>query len=305
VGQLDKAILAYQRYIVRFSDKKDVPDIAFNIALVFEKEKKWAEALKAYESFATTYARDSRITPIKMYEAKHRIFLANRQLKNAAEVERLQKDLIAAYGKLSADDKKSDRAMMAFAHARFLNLEPMWKQYLDIRFNKVATIKKDLAVKLKKIQEVEKAYTEVLAIGSGEYGIAALTRIGLAYADFAQNFLDSPDPKGLDEEQLEMYRSELENRAFPLEEKAIEALEKALSKSYELNVYNEWTLLAQEQINRYRPGTYGNVKEVPYRGADFVATSWVLKDAGAGETGGALVPSTTASTQAPASAGSR
>ncbi len=109
----------------------------------------------------------------------------------------------------------------------------------------------------------------MLAIGNGEYGIAALTRIGMMYADFAQNFLDSPDPKGLDEDQLSMYRGELENRAFPLEEKAIEALEKALAKSYELSVYNEWTIMAQDRLNKYRPGAYAKVRDVPYRGSEF------------------------------------
>jgi hypothetical protein len=158
----------------------------------------------------------------------------------------------------------------------------MWRAYTDIKFLKVATLKKDLEAKLKKIQEVEKSYTEVLGIGSGEYGIAALTRIGMAYADFAQNFLDSPDPtykgKPLDEEQLEMYRGELENRAFPLEEKAIEALEKALAKSYELNVYNEWTLLAQDKMNKYRPGVYGKVRDVAYRGSEFFETAPISKE---------------------------
>ena len=51
-----------------------------------------------------------------------------------------------------------------------------------------------------------------------------------------------------------MYRGELENLALPLEEKAIEALEKALAKAYELSIYNEWTLLAQDKINKLPPG---------------------------------------------------
>ena len=277
LGRSDKAIAAYQRYMVRFKDRKDVPDLAFNIGLIHEKEKRWPDVVKTFEAFATSYAKDSRVAAPKTYEAKYRVLQAQKAQQKPVEVERLQKDLIAAFAKLSPDDKKNDRVLIAFAQCRFLALEPMWKQYLDIKFSKVATLKKDLDLKLKKIQEVEKAYTEVLQIGAGEYGVAALTRIGMAYADFAQNFLDSPDPtykgKPLDEEQLEMYRGELENRAFPLEEKAIEALEKALAKSYELNIYTEWTLLAQEKMNKYRPGVYAKVREVPYRGSEFFVTA--------------------------------
>ncbi len=278
LGKSDKAIAAYQHYLTRFKEKKDVPEIAFNIGLIHEKDKKWADAAKAFEGFVGTYGKDNRVSGARVYDAKYRQLRAYRELKNSAEVEKLQRELIVGYGKLSAEDKKNDRVRDGYAHARFLALEPLWKQYTDIRFQRVATLRADLAAKVKKIQEVEKAYTEVLATGSGDHGIAALTRIGLAYADFAQNFLDSPNPKGLDQEQLDMYRGELENRAFPLEEKSIEALEKALAKSYELKVYNEWTLLAQERINKYRPGLYAKVREVPFHGSEFFVTAPVSKE---------------------------
>jgi hypothetical protein len=116
-------------------------------------------------------------------------------------------------------------------------------------------------------------------LGDGEFGIAATTRIGLAYADFAQNIVDSPDPRNLDRDQLEMYRSELENMAFPLEERAIEAFEKATAKAYELRLYSEWTLLAQERINKYRPGFYAKpISSVSYQGAEFFVTAPVAKE---------------------------
>ena len=81
-----------------------------------------------------------------------------------------------------------------------------------------------------------------------------------------------------------MYRSELETLALPLEDKAMEALEKALEKAYELSIYNEWTLAAQDQINRYRPGAYAEVRQVPFRGSEFFVTSGVAKDPGMPET---------------------
>lgn len=269
LGKSDKAIAQYQRYIARFKDKKDVPDIALNLGLIYEKDKKYADALKTYDAFLTTYAKDARVKDITRFDIKYRQFLINKTLKNTAEMDRLAKEIVAGYAKLNAEDKKNDRAKLAFANSRFLLFEPTWNAYTGITFKNLKTLKNDLKAKTAKIQEIEKGYLEILQIGNGEYGIAALTRIGLAYGDFAQNFLDSPDPKGLDEDQLSMYRGELENRAFPLEEKALEGLEKALAKSYELSVYNEWTLLAQDKVNKYKPGLYGKVREVAYRGAEF------------------------------------
>ena len=150
-------------------------------------------------------------------------------------------------------------------------LDPLWTKYLAIKFDNPQKIKKQLNEKLKTLPEVEKAYTGILALGDGDWGIAGLTRIGFAYLDFAKNLTDSPDPKGLTPEQTDMYRSELENRALPLEDKGIEAIEKALQKSSELKVYNEWALKAEDQENKYRPGAYGEIHNLPFQGSEFFA----------------------------------
>jgi hypothetical protein len=188
-------------------------------------------------------------------------------------------DLIKVFDKLPKEEKEQDAALNAYAHARFLALEPLWKEYQAIKLDNVPKLRQALKQKLETMPKVEKAYTQVLAVGAGDWGIAALARIGMAYQDFAKNLIDSPDPKGLDEDQLAMYRGELENKAFPLEEKAIEAYEKALTKSFELSVYNEWTLKAEDQINKFKPGAFLDVREVPYQGAEFFATAPAMLDA--------------------------
>ena len=294
LGKSDRAITDYSRYIARFKDKKDVPEIAFNIGLIHEKDKHYADAIKTYDTFLTTYQKDTRVTDARRFDVKYRIFLANRALKNNAEMDKAAKDLVTQFPKLSADEKKLDRAMLGYAHARFYQLEPVYKSYGDLKFKKMATFKKEREFKEKKLAELEKSYTEVLAVGNPEYGIASLTRIGLLYSDFAANIAEMPDPPGLDEDQLGIFRSELENRyIFPVEEKALEALEKALTKSYELNTYSEWTILAQDKLNKYKPGVYSKVRDVPYRGSEFFATGSLEKSA-------ALTPAVPPKTTAPA-----
>lgn len=282
VGQFDKAIAAYNRYIARFKDKKDVPDIAFNIGLVLEKQGKSADAIKYYDQYQAQYAKDARVADTRRLDLKYRQFLLNGKLKNAAEQDRLAKDIAAAYPKLKDEEKKNDRAKLAFAHVKFYALEPQWAAYLAQKFdyknfNRSAIVqfsKTDRPKKEKALAEMEKAYTDVLGVGNAEYGIASLTRIGMGYADFATNIANIPDPVGFDEDQAAMFRGELENRyVFPVEEKAVEALEKALAKSYELSVYNEWTLQAQDKLNKYKPGYYGKPRDVPYRGAEFFVTA--------------------------------
>ncbi len=287
VGKFDKAIAAYNRYSVRFKDEKDVPRIVFNIGLVLEKDNKTTDALKHYDAFLASYQKDARVADTLRLDVRYRQFLMHKQLKNAAEVDKLAKELVAAFPKLKDDEKKNDRAMLAFAHAKFHLLEPQWNAYLALKFdyknfNRSAIVqfsKTDRPKKEKALAEVEKAYTDVLTVGNPEYGIAALTRIGMAYGDFATNIAGIPDPVGFDEDQAAMFRGELENRyVFPVEEKAMEALEKALVKSYELSIYNEWTLLAQDKLNKYKPGLYGKARDASYRGAEFFATRGIEKE---------------------------
>ena len=152
---------------------------------------------------------------------------------------------------------------------------------MQLKFTRVTTIKGDLVGKQRKLKELEKAYTQVLGIGVADYGIAALTRIGLAYADLAQNIVGSPDPRGLTREQLQLYRGELRNLASPIETKAVEVLEKAVLKANELGVYNEWTLTAQNAINKFQPGAYPKARELPYRGSNTLAAAPLQKDTAA------------------------
>ncbi|WP_205507674.1 tetratricopeptide repeat protein [Myxococcus vastator] len=290
-GEPQKAVAAYNTYVSRFRDRKDVPQVAFAAALAWEKEKKWSEAARAFGAFAETYGRDSRSTSAQVYQARYHELLAYEQLKNAREQERVQGELVRAWNRLPESARKDTAVLNAYGHARFLSLEPAWKRYTGIRFSRVSTIRRDLAAKQKEIVRLEKEYLAVLSTGSGDWGIAALTRIGLAYADFARNIMDSPDPSGLDEEQLAMYRGELENLALPLEDKASEALEKALEKAYELGVYSPWTLAAQDQVNRLRPGAYAQVRQVNYRGSDTLVRSDLVR----------VLEGATATTPAPAS----
>lgn len=300
VGESDKAISAYRSYMSRFKDRPDVPQIAFNIGLVLEKDGKTAEAARAFDSFAETYGRDSRTAGGQVYLARYRQLIAYRKLKDAKNTERVQGELVRDWAKLSPQERQKPELLNAYGHARFLAVESDWQRYVDIRFKRVATIRRDLAAKQQAMQKLEKAYVDVLGTGSGEWGIAALTRIGLAYADFARNITESPDPAGLDEDQRSMYRSELENLALPLEDKSNEALEKALAKAYELSLYNEWTLAAQEQVNQFHPGAYAQVRQVPFRGSEFFVTADMAKDPGIPDTSQAGVTPAPAAPAAPA-----
>lgn len=277
LAEFNKAILMYTRYIKEFPEKKEVPDLFFNIGLIYEKQKKWTDAAKLFAGYGEQYGRV--LPPDKVYYGKYKQFRAFREMKDDKQAHKLQEELLKLGAKLTKDEREKDHVLNAYGHLRYLALEPEWHRYKQLKFLKFGKqLKKDLDVKAKEQQALEKSYTEVLALGSADWGIAALTRIGQSYKDFADNINSMPDPKGFDEDQVAMFRSELEARyVFPMEEKAVEAFEKAVAKSSELSIYNEATLQAQEMINKVKPGSFGEVRQIPYQGSELFATASPIK----------------------------
>jgi len=280
MGEHKRAIAAFEAYQERFRDKEDVPEVALRVAAIHERDGRWAEALRALEDHARRFSRDKRASAADHYLVLSRRQLASEKLSRTRDAEQLNADLLRGYSRLSEEARKDPLVQSAYARARFTALEPMWKEYTSISLDRPATMVRDLKAKQKKLPELAKAYTEVLSLGVGEWGIAALTRIGMAYADLAEKILASPDPGNLDEEQRMLYRTELENVALPLEDECVTALETALAKAYELTIYNDWTLAAQDKVNQYRRGSYEARREVPLRRSDFFASSPLLKEAG-------------------------
>ena len=83
-----------------------------------------------------------------------------------------------------------------------------------------------------------------------------------------------PEPEttqGLTIDQLEIYRAGLENLIFPNEQKAIEWLEKARKKSFEVGVYNKATLDAQEALKRFKANEFPAIVEMPFHASESFA----------------------------------
>jgi len=287
LGETDRAVQAYGEYVARFPQNTDAPEVALKMASAYEKAKRWTDAVRVYEDLQQSH-KIRRVEAAKRYWSRYRQALAYQKGGKLSDAEKLVRQLLWEYPRLSAGDRKDQQARSAYAHLRFLKLEPLWRDFTAVKFVRASTIRSDLELKKRKLAELEKEYVNVLGLGIGDYGIAALTRIGLAYADLAESIVSSADPRGLNPEQLEMYRGELQNLASPLEQRAIEAFEKALAKAYELSVYDDWTLLAQEKLEKYHPGQYQTARQVAYVGSEFFQTAPILKELGAKTPAGGL-----------------
>lgn len=258
LGEYDAAIKNFEQYIAENPKKGDVPDIAWRIGLIHEKKKDFKAAQKHFEQFPSKWgAGDGARALCAEYKVTQALLAQNKPKDAAAKWE----GLIKAYGKLSQDDKVKPCPLDAVAHASFAMLQPEYDEYMALNLSgSEKDMGQKLIKKLEKVDELQKRYTQVLAIGQGDYGIASLYRIGTMYQNLAKAIFDTPCPKRLDEDQCAIYQAALQEKAFPLEEKAIEAYDKALAKAYELGLYNEWLAKTQEALKTYEPGRFPEVQ---------------------------------------------
>jgi TolA-binding protein len=246
LGHLERAARHAQTFVDRFPERPKAPAMALKAAGLDPS----IDALRrAREKFG------ARLTPVqKCLALAAELRLMRRPDR---EADRRLSELLTAFEALPADQKTDRDVLNAVAGARFEALEPEWQHFEQIDFTQPQTrrLKAALVDKAQRLESLEKRYLELIALGAEDWTLAALTRLGQLSADFAQKLLDSPDPPELSPEELDIYRGELEARAFPLEEKAIQAFEAALAKAFELELYDRWVIEAGDALNRLRPGT--------------------------------------------------
>jgi hypothetical protein len=130
-----------------------------------------------------------------------------------------------------------------------------------------------LELKADRLQAANKIFLEIVQMGDPEWAIAGLYRVGQTYQLFSEALFAAPKPKGLTRQEQDLYQIKLEEQAFPVEDKAVEAFEKGLNKAYELGSYGQWAQLIRKELSRYRPNQYPPIEErfptVTDRGGSF------------------------------------
>jgi hypothetical protein len=147
---------------------------------------------------------------------------------------------------------------------------------------------KYLENKGKLLNNTSEVYQDVIKLKVAHWAIAAAARIGQLYQNFADALYTAPVPKPpLDSFMASMkaqgvprhlitddmkedfvmkftdtYCDTLEDKAQPLEVKAVQGLDTCLSKSTELSWYNEWSSLCEAELNQIKPAEYPIASEI-------------------------------------------
>lgn len=268
MGDDDGGIARYRTFLSQFPEDERTTDIRLRIGKIYEDNKQWEEAATAFSDF---YNKDVKDAPAELafYARLHhgRALLAQGKVSDARKV-------YAA--SVATHDKLVKGGLEPGAHTEFV-AEMMFELTKDDAASYMAktikgagtrsqrtednAFKKSLKEKTSSLLSLEKDYTAIIQTGAGEWGLAVVVALGKAYENMADTLTSSPCPFYLTDDQCEIYKMTLEDKAYVQTEKAVEAYKLALSKSYELNLYNDNAAFATRRLGELRPDDFPGLAE--------------------------------------------
>lgn len=252
--QNPQAIAIFETYVKKFPERDDSRDMMLQIARLHEKDGRYKEADKAYDRYIKTYNKTHADTIPGIYLAKAKMYQKRGDKRARRDASKALATTLKTYKRLPEDKREDKKLKAVAAEARFLEAEYLYADFeaVKVRFP-IRTLKKTLVDKAEKHQKAEKAYFEVLEYSDHSISAGALYRIGEGYYVYSKSLFDLPIPAELTEDEQFIYRAELDDVAAPLQEKGIEAAQRALQLAHKNNVYNEWSRRSATLLVKLNP----------------------------------------------------
>lgn len=250
----DKAIGTYEKYRELYPERENVRDLGLHLAYIEKDKEDWKGAMERFDEFA----KRKDVKPAEVVEINLEKALLHTKIKGRSwesDSDKLFTKVVEGWNKLSDEDKKKTKFYAS--QARFLQAERVFDDFQAAKIGfPMSQLTKSLQKKGELEQDAEKMYVEVISMESPRWVAASAYRIGQMYKEFSDQLYDLPLPEGLTMEQEDQYRMVLDERAFPLQEKALKAYRTALELALKYQAYNEWSSKSAQAISKLESEAY-------------------------------------------------
>lgn len=245
LGQNDRAIAHYKKYKDQFASRKDAPDVAFNIGVVYQEAGQDGPAYQAFADYARTYKSSGR----RVIEAHTRAGLMALRLGQQKRAKDAFADAQSLWKRAAGKEKADGKAWAA--QARYSEGELIFRDYEKVTLDvKPSQLEKALKHKSKLLSEAEKVYLSVVDYQDLKWATAALYRVAQVYDGFAESLVNASTPKGLSQEQADAYRMALDTYVVTIQQKALDLFRAGYTKAIQMQVYDEYTAKIREALGR-------------------------------------------------------
>lgn len=101
--------------------------------------------------------------------------------------------------------------------------------------------------KVELIQQLEGLYTQAASLGSAEFAVASLWRLGTAYQHLADTVEGTPLPEGASAAEIQQFRAAVKEQVEPIKQRAQSALDACLSRAESLEVFTPAVIGCRER----------------------------------------------------------
>ncbi len=262
-GKLLPAAGKYEEYAEAYPKQNDAMTAFFQAGLVYEKMKDANAQIRLWRAFIKRHKE----TP----GAELRIVEANLRLGDLFKARKDYKTSLRYYQQTIKEFEERGLAPGPQAQhaskAQFELVEAKFRQYETVQLREGMSLSRQQKVvgrKFKLLLELAKEdtglYSQISKYRYNPWTIAALVRMGQVPLGFSKFLYDAPDPSGIAEEDLELYREQIEEIAVQQEDYAVEKLETAVGAARRFKIVNEWSQLGLSILNKYKPQEYPLLK---------------------------------------------
>jgi TolA-binding protein len=266
IGSYAQAAEAYLKYLETRLEKKEGPDTMFRVGGLYELMNDETQQERLWQRFIKTFANS--LKP----EVQEQVILAKMKLaqlykkqKKVGKTEDTYREIINDY-KARGMAPGSASAIAAAESDFELVDSSKWIEFGRVKLKGPATKQRaELARKKKMLAELQQEYARLFEYKALSTTICAYKRLGDLFREFADTLYQAPEPTGLSEDELEVFRTMIEDEGLKFENVAIERLGTTVEKARELKVTNQCARQALEAINKFQPDKYPLFKEEKQR----------------------------------------
>jgi tetratricopeptide (TPR) repeat protein len=251
-GQLSRAAAEYDRLASESEDPALRGEALLAAGDLYQQSNASDNAVDAYRRYLNEFpspvetALETRFKISEIYKATHDESLYQKELAEIVRIDR------------AAGSKRTSRTRTLAARSALVLAEQLYRDFAAVKLRQ--PFETSLKEKQQRMDATIDAMNQLVEYEIADVTAAATYYMAETYFDFSRSLKESERPTDLQAADLEKYEADLDETAFPFEEKAIKVHEKNMELLH-AGVLDEWTEKSLSRLGELMPGRYAKKEE--------------------------------------------
>jgi tetratricopeptide (TPR) repeat protein len=246
-GELSHAASEYDRIASQSDDPALRSEALLDAGDLYAQSNSRDRALDAYNRYVKAFPKpvetaiETRFKIAEMYKAAHDETLYHQQLEEIVSAD------------AGAGSERTGRTRTLAARSALVLAEQLYGNFVVVKLRQ--PFETSLQDKKQRMDATIAALARLVDYQIDEMTAAATYYMAETYSNFSRSLLESERPDDLKPEDLQEFKNNLDEAAFPFEEKAINVHEKNMELLH-TGVFNSWTEKSLSRLTELMPGRY-------------------------------------------------